>query len=452
MGLAVKAQSPSDIARQLHSLGVPPEALTRPESLQKTLPPQARKLVEALSGFSSEELGAVRKALKQESTHSGAAVKAENFAPRAGVGGAGVNRFALHAALDKKPAASSEGLPKDVQKLMKLYLPDVKEPGRPMERLLAAAARIDTLLRAETDPKKLIDVLSEHDARRNVFQLEGFLKLYKGRLDSAGEHLGAVKTLEDALGHFAVSRNMTELAQKQGAPASVVKELKKTETTARAHLQEVVEKDWIPQGKNDKSPALKSLLKDLASEDWGSYKKDHKFIESSVGDHLHKMETRHYDMRQLDSGIHELRRHMRWVPLYIEALDGKVQLSETHNPVAAMRGALDTPMAQHQNAQLTLNDREESPIRLSKATYVTYLQAVEDLGQIKDNGEQMHLLSDAYLASGAAKTAPEARAAVTKLLGKKPEDFELEKPAKKIYDHMREVGLLNALRKDFLDG
>ncbi len=315
---------------------------------------------------------------------------------------------------------------------------------------MGCVAQLHKLLNSETKVDKLVDELCGHDARRNVFQLEGFLKLYKGHLSKDVEtSLSVVKELEDALGNYTVRRDIRKSAEDKGAPQAVVKHLKAQEKAGRQELERLVEKEWMPQGKHDRSPALKDILRSLADEKWGSYGEDMKYIRSRMSDHLHKVDNTHYDMRQLDSGIHELRRNMRWIPLYIEALGGVVQLSEAKNPVAELRKTLDTPMAQHKNAQLPKSDREEDPIRISKSVYVGFLQAVEDLGQVKDRGEVMEILSHAYVEAGVSKNENDARAAVARLLGKKPADFDLTDDAKKIYDGMRATGLLNAMRKEF---
>jgi hypothetical protein len=450
MSLSVRSGT-QDVARQLLKLGVPAKALEDPKALAKALPPEKKALLEALGGFSKGELSALRKEMESPGA-AGAARKAEAFAPRAGVGGAaGANRFALQALFDAKPTKTADApLPKNVQHMVDVYFKETPDIGRPLERLMGCVAQLHTLLNSETKVDKLVDELCGHDARRNVFQLEGFLKLYKGHLSKDVEtSLSVVKELEDALGNYTVRRDIRKSAEDKGAPAAVVKHLKTQEKAGRQELERLVEKEWMPQGKHDRSPALKDILRSLADEKWGSYGEDMKYIRSRMSDHLHKVDTTHYDMRQLDSGIHELRRNMRWIPLYIEALGGVVQLSEAKNPVAELRQTLDTPMAQHKNAQLPQSDREEDPIRISKSVYVGFLQAVEDLGQVKDRGEVMEILSHAYVEAGVSKNENDARAAVARLLGKKPADFDLTDDAKKIYDGMRATGLLNAMRKEF---
>ena len=449
--IATRLRAPADLARSLEKLGVKPESLTSKEAAVAALElaagghAQAAELRAALSSFSRDDLKAVREALG-----GGGPVAAPEVATRSGVGGAGVPRFAVEARLPK-----AEGNTAEVAALLKKYEPHGPDKvGRPLERVLGVVSTIDTMIAAAgSSPAKIAEALVQHDARRTIFLLEGQMRLYRDQLGGSAEKgLVKVKELEDKLGAVSLYTGLAKTAAEKHAPQQVVDHLKAKEAAARADLEGLVSRDWTPEAADrGQVPALNKLVKNLCEETFGRYAEDKDYLCGAIRHELKKIEKEPYDWNDLQGGIHEFRRDLRWIPVYVESCGGLMQLDDTLNPLPSLRPLLQDPLATSKYVQLPAPDREPESVRLSKSAYVAVMKAVLDLGAIKDQGERVEFLTQAYVDSGASATAEKAHAAVTALLAGDQAVGDIHATSKKIHDELVNRGVLKALR-DELEG
>jgi hypothetical protein len=443
-----RSHAPADVARSLEKLGIKPESLGSRENAVSALDQaagagnaQAKALREALSSFSREDLKAVREALGQTG-----GVAAPDVATRSGVGGAGVPRFAVEARLPKV-----EGNTPEVAALLKKYEPHGPDKvGRPLERILDIVAKVDGMVCGGSDAKAVADALVQHDARRTIFLLEGQMRLYKNALgDTAEKGLAKVKELEDQLGAVSLYSGLAKVAVEKGAAQEVVDHLRGKEGEARAALVTLVQADWMPDPeKRGQVPALNKLVKNLCSETLGRHAEDKDYLCGRVRNALKKLEAEPYDWNDLQGGIHEFRRDLRWIPVYVEASGGLMQLSDKQNPLPALQGLLQDPLATSKFVNLPPADREPGTVQLSKSLYIAVMKAVLDLGAIKDQGEREEFLVKAYVDSGAAPTAEAAHAAVKKLLADDVKLPNIHATAEKVHGELVNGGVLRALRDE----
>ncbi len=168
-------------------------------------------------------------------------------------------------------------------------------------------------------------------------------------------------------------------------------------------------------------------------------------MKSELSRRLEKIESTPYDMNELEDGIHELRRHLRWFPIYAESLNGLFQLDDTHNPVKAYEPLLQEGIATSKYVNLPAGDREKDPINISKSLYCGLMQLTLDLGALKDAGEPIHFIRDAYVRAGISDDAG-AKKAVAKLFVGTADEDEIHKNAHAQYDAMKKNGLVRELR------
>ena len=264
--------------------------------------------------------------------------------------------------------------------------------GRPAERVARWGAQVHDRMNAAAtagggDVSKTVDVMLEKDIRRQVFLLEGGLKFYKKAYPSLEPLLVQAKALEDQLGLVKGTSSMHALAVEKGAPKAVIDVLAHHANTARAALETLVKNEWMP-GKDGKIPAIATLVETFAATPWMSYDDDKKFVHKEFGRRLKGIEKVPYDMKQLqgDVGVHELRRNLRWVPIYAEALDGLVQTDPDRNPVKAYKPMLKEEIAESKFMRLPDAEYESKPIGVSKSLYAANMQLVLDFGDLKDRG------------------------------------------------------------------
>jgi len=435
--------SKNNIASSFLKLGVAPAALTDPRAALKALETAStadvesvRKLREMLTDISDKDLKAIRATMGTSGT---ATTVATADTPRAGGDrDAVVRRF----------GAPRENTP-EILALISKYEPDLKTPvGRPFERVLEFINVIEKVIMQESNLDKRVDLMVTRDVRRQVFLLEGLMKVYKDKFGKAAEKaLDRVKGLEDKLGAMSLSNQLLTLATDKGAPPAVIAELKKEQSQVRSELKTLVAEDWSPVAdKRDQIPALNKMIKGLSEEKWGGYENDQQYFKAQLADHLKDLEETPYDMDVLQEGIHELRRQLRWTTVFVEASGGMIQLDAASNPLPQFKNLLQDPLATSKYVTLPSAEREQSPVMLSKSLYLANMQAVLDLGAIKDQGEHVEFLSEAYVKAGAASSPEEAQKQVLKLLGR-TDAHDVHVNAKKIYSKINDSGLLPALRK-----
>lgn len=328
--------------------------------------------------------------------------------------------------------------------------------GRPAERLARWGAimhdRIATAASANGgDVGKVVDVMIDKDIRRQVFLLEGGLKFYKKAYPELDAQKIKVKALEDVLGHVKGTSSMLALAQAKGAPKAVLDVMQHHADDARGRLETLVKQEWMPNA-DGQIPAIADLLNTFENVDWMSYKDDKSFVRKEFSRRVKKMGAVPYKMDELqgDFGVHELRRNLRWVPIYAEALDGLVQHDADVNPVKAYEPLLEKDISSSKYMNLPEADFEKKPVTVSKSLYAANMTLVGAFGDLKDRGEEIEEVALAYKEAGLAPDYESAEKMALDLLGlDKSEPATLRQEAGKLYDEMSDNDLFKAMRKDY---
>ncbi len=356
--------------------------------------------------------------------------------------------------------------PKMVAKPLTANLPEVKavlakyEPregvvGRPYERILRSVAQLDSvIMQARREPGALADLLLAQNGRKLLFALEGQLRIYEGKLGKlAQEPLADVKKLEDALGAWSLyEKEIPAQIKDKNFPKAVVKQLEKIATVKRDAVKEILEKDWLPDAdKRNQVPVLNRMLRGLREADFGSYQADRAYLKETFSGQFEKIENFKVDFNDLQGGVHELRRKLRWPSIYIDALDGAVQLSAKQNPLHRMRKMLSDDEAKSPFVTgLPGPAREEQPIVMSKSLYIAVSKLIREIGTIKDKGEYVEFLSEVFVEAGKAKSVKKAEPIVRKLLGLEHVTHEwIAQESEKAYRLLVDEGVFPAIRQEF---
>lgn len=446
--MTVQLRSHQEIANAFLKLGLKPEILESRKSVETALDGVKHKdpaLVQALldvvvDGMKGKERDRLQ--MFMGAAHTGN-VPGAGVGVAATVGGAGVMRFNLDAILDKK-GRLAENLP-DVSALLARHKVD-GPVDRPFERVLVHAAKIDAILRSETDPDKLVDVVMSKDLRRQVFLLEGVSKMYSDIHGKPAEQVYlSTKKLEDQIGQLSMTKSNLAAAQKVNAHPKVIALLTTDCGAARDALKAVLVEEWMPDAKG-RLPAMREIVEDWSEAKWGSVEKDTQKVKDELSRRLEKLENTPYDMKDLNGGIHELRRQLRWFPIYAESLNGLFQLDDQHNPIKAYEPLLHAEIATSRYVQLPDASREKDAIHLPKSVYCALMQLTLDLGALKDAGEPMEFIRAAYVTAGVSKDAPAAEATVSRLFGGVSNAHKIHDDAARLYDAMKKNGLVRELR------
>lgn len=241
--------------------------------------------------------------------------------------------------------------------------------------------------------------LYQNNARTPIFMIEGLAKLYGGinnkkRFEKIETHF---KLLEDALGaidYYDGFAKQFETDKKVSAAITGkirAKSLEKAKT-----LDEILEKKhWIGKGAN----RIEKIRRELKGADWLGEKDEVKNIQSFYRKSIDKInafaKTYRAGFTELESQVHELRRKLRWLSIYPQALQGCIQL--TTNP------ASDPNVDKYLTPEIVNSPFNKMPaagsnghlLILNRDYFFALSWMISELGKLKDEGLRLVVLDEA---------------------------------------------------------
>jgi hypothetical protein len=172
-------------------------------------------------------------------------------------------------------------------------------------------------------------------------------------------------------------------------------------------------------------------------------------VREELARRLEKIPATTYDMNDLQGGLHELRRHLRWFPIFAESLNGLVQLDVRQNPVKAYEHFLTTPLATSKYMDLPSDAREANAFQVPKSLYAALMQVTLDLGALKDAGEPIERLMHGYVEAGLARDLVDAHRMVAQLVGGESQVSEIHAQATRVYAEMQKNRLVERIAAVF---
>lgn len=287
-----------------------------------------------------------------------------------------------------------------------------------------------------------LDEIVKRDSRGRLFALEGLLRIYDGIHGKPFEGLLVlVKAAEDAIGAYTEKLEYLEAASKLGAPEPVLAALRATAAAEMARLRAFL-------------PRLPSLLESvrscLAATDGLDEEEDARAVVRELRRELEKNARLDWDLRDLEGGIHEMRRDLRWFLVYVPALDGLVVLEASRGPIKlnAYRYLETHPIAEGRFAKIEPNPALRWVTSIPRAYFLALSKVVNELGDVKSEGEGIEAVALAFRESGAAASPREAHARAVELFSRSPAFLgDLSRAARRIRKELDQTELLERLRK-----
>ncbi len=430
--------APKDLAASLKALGLAPSSLESPhEAARAALDAGGeKKTAHILRDLDDASLAHLRVLLGD----TGGVKGAPAGPPPKRRTGAGLDE--VHARL------SDATRPAEAERARALYRPSKKTPSRSFERFLLHAGRLHDALSGPGLEAMLHDPKAAEDVRKHLFMLEGLVRFYedrgpKSKMESA---LADIKALEDALGAFGYACDMKAAGDRIDDLADAARDaLAHGVARAQEQLTRLVDDGWRPDGEG-RVPRVNDLVDTFARIDFGGPKEDRAFVRERLEDMADKLAGKALDMGDLEGGIHELRRRLRWIPITLIALDGLVALDEdAGGPFAALK---DAPVAQTPFARLPAPAGvDQERLTLAWPMFLALSQAIGDLGKIKDRGQVIEGIADALVDAGVPEAQARERAEAH--LGDPGGMAAVHEDAARLYQDLKDSGLFDALARAF---
>ncbi len=280
--------------------------------------------------------------------------------------------------------------------MFKKYHPN--ELVRPLERFVGPSQKLYESL-SQHNPDAIVSHLIEKDTRQWIFRLEALLRLYKKQAPKLEELLIAIKALEDSIGTHTAYIDRSEFAKTIGADKNVISYLEEQKQETYVELRSLVSNEWDQKG-------FATFIETLSRHEWLSYEKDKEYLRTRLIKIFKKLRDEDYDLTDLEEGIHELRRQIRWFLIYAHSLEGMLDFHPGvgNSTIKRFNELMKNDELVNSKYVQFFKSEKEDPVYLSFPYYLTASYIVGKIGTIKDNGEAFHSLIEAYLKLGLFET------------------------------------------------
>jgi hypothetical protein len=237
-----------------------------------------------------------------------------------------------------------------------------------------------------------------HDMRTPMFMLESLSKMYANFHDKKifTELNGNLKNIEDTLGaidyYVAFSR---EFSKDEKIPANIKFFLEIKAKEKIEMLNGILKKEGWLNGKK-----IEKIKKDLDKIDWMSEKDETQQIEKFYHKQIQKIQQFFTETNlpfvNIESQVHELRRKLRWLSIYPQALQGVVQLKEIEGEKEKLSKYLIEEIINSPFNQLPVSETIKSHLYLEKYHFLSLSWMIAELGKLKDTGLKINVLKDSF--------------------------------------------------------
>jgi len=203
--------------------------------------------------------------------------------------------------------------------------------------------------------------------------------------------------LEDALGaidyYDAIAK---DFAGKKNIPAAIVNYLQAQTREKIQSLNELlIEKKWF----NPDDSRIKKIREKLSEADWQEEKEEIEEIKEFYGESIYEIiefiQKKKYVYENMETDVHELRRKLRWLSIYPQALQGCIQLAENNTAPKHLTKYLTKEITTSPFNKMPDVSDAKYFLLLSKKYFYALSWMIAELGNLKDNGLHIIALKEA---------------------------------------------------------
>lgn len=237
-------------------------------------------------------------------------------------------------------------------------------------------------------------------ARTTLFMLEGLSKLYEGlhnskRFEKIKEHF---KALEDSLGSIDYYDSFAkEFAGNPLIPQFITDYLQGQAREKIQRLNDLLkEKKWI----GGKAVRIKKIREKLRDADWRNPKDELKgifeFYRKAVNELKEFMQASGAEFTEIEAQVHEIRRDLRWLSIYPQALQGVIQLKESTIMPEYIEKYLTPEIVNSSFNKMPLPGNNSYFLLLEKKYFLALSWVIAELGKLKDSGLKILAVAEAF--------------------------------------------------------
>jgi hypothetical protein len=240
-------------------------------------------------------------------------------------------------------------------------------------------------------------VLYKANLRTPMFMLQGLTRvaLGTGGDKQVFESIHAdVKVIEDLSGDIDFWWAMGEKSSEWQLPEAFTAYASDRHRTAAGRLVGWLEaRTWIDHRSQPEEGSVRLRVnrigRDLEKLEWPSVRKEQKNLAKFFHETFLAVEAKSHtlDMNDLEQGLHELRRRIRWLSIYPAALDGAIQLDAKAKPPRNWSRYLTQAVVNNPFNVLPKADKSIKPLRIPAPLFYAMSWLIAELGALKDRAQ-----------------------------------------------------------------
>lgn len=263
-------------------------------------------------------------------------------------------------------------------------------------RFLFFLDKISKILESAQASEDVANFIYTNDMRTPLFMLEGLCRIYKKIYEKSGfKKLNArFKELEDKLGEIDYYDGFfKEFQTSENIPSALTFYTKEKKEEKMQSLNSYLKKEkWI--GKHQK--AIANVLKKLNKVDWMDEKDDAKAVfevyQNDILKILKRYKNRTRPFSDIENDVHELRRELRWLSIYPQALLGLIQMQRDDEVPETLNKYLSPEIINSPFNKMPAGSGLQVHILLHQNYYFALSWIIAELGKLKDQGLKIELL------------------------------------------------------------
>lgn len=266
------------------------------------------------------------------------------------------------------------------------------------ERFDIQIARIEAILSTAGKQGDAGLALYLNDLRTPLFMLEGLAKMYAAfhNKDDFGKIKEQAKQVEDALGVVDYYYTFKKEFAADSKINPSIKQFFEQKVNEKLVLLNTLlkEENWLNGKRIDK------IKQRVENAGWLSEKEEidemYKYYEEETDEINNFIKETGCNFDNVEEDVHELRRKLRWLSIYPQALQGAVRLIPGENETAAIKKYLTDEIVNSRFNQLVVSKNLTYHLQLNKNNFLALSWMIAELGKIKDDGLRITALTEAF--------------------------------------------------------
>ena len=229
---------------------------------------------------------------------------------------------------------------------------------------------------------------------RNIHNKKLFSKLYED-FKLAEDFLGAIDYYDALHKEFKANKKF---------PKSLLQHFEKGRDTSAYVMKKMLKGEkWLSK----KQKKINKINNKLKSAEWLNASEETpaiaSFMISEIQAIKNDLQSGKLAFNDIEKGVHELRRKLRWLSIYPASLDGLIQLEKQKSIPSSLKKYIIPEIVNSPFNKMPAQKRGLKPIKINANNFYALSWMIAELGQLKDQGLKVHAVAEALKLTGTAK-------------------------------------------------